>query len=142
MGISNNGEAPPYNTDFTPPAPTHGHVYPSLAQGNQPQYPGYTSPVPPGQAHNVAGQGHHVPSQSQAYPVPVSTNIVYGSPSVFGRDPVTIVCTNCGANITTSTTSETGTVAWISAGVLCAVGFWCCFWIPLTMDKLKDVTHR
>merc|ERR1711874_152051 len=110
---------PPYNSNFNTPA-DYGHgqgqVYPSLGQGGA---------VPP-----------------PSYGVPVATTVMYNSPTAFGPEPVTTVCNNCHANITTSTHPETGLVAWISAGVLCAVGFWCCFWIPLAMNSLKDVTHK
>merc|ERR1719309_1366714 len=60
---------------------------------------------------------------------------------IFGPQPMTCVCQNCQANITTATTDEVGVVAWIAAGVLCAFVCWCCAPIPLCMDSLKDVTH-
>ena len=39
--------------------------------------------------------------------------------------------------ITTSVEVETGTVAWLAAGIICFVGCWCCAPIPLCMDSLK-----
>ena len=32
---------------------------------------------------------------------------------------------------------ETGIIAWIAAGAMCAVGLWCCCCIPLCMDSLE-----
>merc|ERR1712080_57126 len=61
---------------------------------------------------------------------------------MFGPDPMATVCRNCQAHITTATTVETGVMAWVAAGLMCAVGLWCCAPIPLVMDSLKDVTHR
>merc|ERR1711970_1306141 len=130
---------PPYNTDFSNPPPQYSQMYPSLAQSNQAPLPGYASPVaPPGTGYGYSAP----PAPGQGYGAPMTTSVLYNSSSSFGKDPVTTVCKNCGANITTSTTTETGLVAWISAGVLCGVGLWCCFWIPLTMNSLKDVTHK
>merc|ERR1712211_12726 len=62
---------------------------------------------------------------------------------MFDRDPVTTTCRNCGNNITTSVHTETGVIAWITAGVCCALGCWlgCCC-IPLCMDSMKDATHQ
>merc|ERR1712080_391756 len=59
----------------------------------------------------------------------------------MGPDPMTLVCSNCQANITTDTREEIGIVAWIAAGVMCVTGLWCCAPIPLFVDSLKDVTH-
>eukprot|EP00090_Calanus_glacialis_P024266 TRINITY_DN37690_c0_g1_i1.p1 TRINITY_DN37690_c0_g1~~TRINITY_DN37690_c0_g1_i1.p1 ORF type:complete len:131 (+),score=37.67 TRINITY_DN37690_c0_g1_i1:32-394(+) len=93
-----------------------------------------------GQGFTAPGQGFAAPGQG--FTAPGENRVMYVAPPTFGEQAVTTVCRNCQANITTSTSSETGTIAWISAGVLCVIGFWCCFWIPLTMDSLKDVTHK
>ena len=78
-----------------------------------------------------------------------------GLMGMFGKDPVSTTCPNCGANvskshaqqhqnrlpyfiqITTSVEVETGTIAWIAAGIICVFGCWCCCCIPLCMDSLK-----
>ena len=40
--------------------------------------------------------------------------------------------------ITTSVHTETGVIAWISAGLLCVFGCWLgCWLIPLCMDSLE-----
>ena len=75
--------------------------------------------------------------------------------TMFYRDPVTTVCPNCRASvscyisshstkttdhywqITTSVAIETGTVAWISAGILCAIGLCLCAPIPLCLGSMK-----
>ena len=74
--------------------------------------------------------------------------------TMFYRDPVTTVCPNCRASvrwnirttdhtdtwphqITTSVAVETGTVAWISAGILCAIGLCLCAPIPLCLGSMK-----
>ena len=58
-------------------------------------------------------------------------------PPQVGRDPVTMTCPHCQANITTAITTEAGTVAWVSAGFLCAIS--CCLfaWLPLVLGSLK-----
>ena len=76
---------PPYNTDFSNPPPQYG-----LAQSNQPPLPGYASPVAPGAGYPYSGQ---------VYAPPVTTSVLYNSPYSFGKDPVTTVCKNCGANV-------------------------------------------
>ena len=87
---------------------------------------------------------------------------------MFGPDPLTTVCTNCQAQITTglrinqpkllqaptlpATTDEVGVMAWVAAGLMCALGqlkyivyfkmtivsgLWCCAPIPLCIDSLR-----
>merc|ERR1712083_93550 len=66
----------------------------------------------------------------------------YVAPRMFGPSPINMQCPNCHAQVTTATVEDIGVIAWISAGVMCALGFWCCMCIPLCMDSLKDVTHK
>merc|ERR1712243_375612 len=87
------------------------------------------SQPPPYPGHEKSPQGF--PGQHQ-----------YVAPRMFGKDPMNMECPNCRAQVTTATYEEVGVFAWIAAGVMCAVGLWCCMCIPLCMDNLKDVTHK
>merc|ERR1719397_124752 len=128
-------QPPPYEKSGQP-----GQGYPPLEGYSQPGQ-GYSQPGQgynqPGQGYSQRGQGYSQPGQ--AFPPPYSGPVV--GAIVFGKEPVNTVCRNCGANITTTTVSETGTMAYVMAGLMCAVGFWCCFCLPLAMDSLKDVRH-
>eukprot|EP01029_Cantina_marsupialis_P000080 TRINITY_DN1008_c0_g3_i1.p1 TRINITY_DN1008_c0_g3~~TRINITY_DN1008_c0_g3_i1.p1 ORF type:complete len:163 (+),score=59.41 TRINITY_DN1008_c0_g3_i1:86-574(+) len=59
-----------------------------------------------------------------------------------GRFPERIQCKHCHAEVTTSTTLETGTGTWVFAGVLCFIGCWPCCLLPFVMDSMKDVKHH
>eukprot|EP00092_Neocalanus_flemingeri_P092864 GFUD01117946.1.p1 GENE.GFUD01117946.1~~GFUD01117946.1.p1 ORF type:complete len:148 (+),score=38.60 GFUD01117946.1:210-653(+) len=120
---SNTSQPPPVKGWSTQPPPVEGWSSPVSAQG-------WSSP-PPAYSETVGQSGP-----------PVITRVVHVTGSGYGEQPVTTVCTNCQAHMTTSTTSETGVMAWIMAAVLCAVGLWCCAPIPLCTDSLQDVTHR
>jgi len=74
------------------------------------------------------------PGQPQA---PVMVQHQYVAPRMFGPNPIDMECPNCRAQVTTATYEEVGVFAWIAAGVMCAVGLWCCMCIPLCMDSLK-----
>lgn len=87
---------------------------------------GFQPPYPPNQ-----GMGHMQAPQTFGQHL-----------TMFYRDPVTTVCPNCRASITTSVAIETGTVAWISAGILCAIGLCLCAPIPLCLGSMKDAIHR
>ncbi|XP_062610125.1 lipopolysaccharide-induced tumor necrosis factor-alpha factor homolog [Saccostrea cucullata] len=62
---------------------------------------------------------------------------------MFRELPVRMRCQYCSAEITTSTTYETGTLTWVIAGILLLFGLWlgCCL-IPFCVDGCKDVVHR
>jgi lipopolysaccharide-induced tumor necrosis factor-alpha factor len=79
------------------------------------------------------------PGQPQA---PVLVQHQYVAPRMFGPSPINMECPNCRAQVTTATVEDVGIIAWVAAGVMCAIGLWCCMCIPLCMDSLKDVTHR
>ena len=59
-----------------------------------------------------------------------------------GRVPLTVTCPNCQAQVTTTITSDTSALQYISAGAICFFGFWlgCCL-IPFCIDSWRDVTH-
>ena len=44
-------------------------------------------------------------------------------PIYFGVHPVTLRCPHCQTNVKTMTEQEPGALAWITAGVLCCVGY-------------------
>merc|ERR1711936_927348 len=111
--------------------------------------PGYISQQHPGQYGPPIQQyggpldQYRAPAQQYGYgAVPPSQVVIVPSPLQVGRDPVSLTCPHCQANITTDIRVEAGTVAWVSAGFLCAMS--CCLlaWLPLCMPSLKDVTHR
>eukprot|EP00092_Neocalanus_flemingeri_P031079 GFUD01033759.1.p1 GENE.GFUD01033759.1~~GFUD01033759.1.p1 ORF type:complete len:165 (-),score=44.42 GFUD01033759.1:138-602(-) len=128
----------------------YGQGFNTAGQGYNAPGQGYNAPGQgqnhPGQGFTAPGQGFTAPpaygSPGQGFGAPPVNQVMYVASPSFGAEHVTTICRNCQANITTSTSSETGTVAWISAGVLCLMGCVCCFWIPLTMGSLKDVTHK
>merc|ERR1719315_417778 len=120
-----------------PPPYNQGNDQSAYGQGFAPPLTGYNNPAT---GNNAPPTGYGAPGQGFA--PPVTTNVMHVPAPQFGSDPVTTVCRNCHANITTSTSSETGVIAWVSAGVLCLIGCWCCFWIPLGMNSLKDVLHK
>merc|ERR1719331_1215711 len=62
-------------------------------------------------------------------------------PVIRGRSPVQTVCINCNENVITETESSTGLFQYVAAIALCFCGCWCCFFIPLMKDDLKDCKH-
>merc|ERR1711892_1153746 len=52
-----------------------------------------------------------------------------------------MTCSHCQQSITTRTTSEASSLAWIITGVLCLVGCVPCCIIPLFVDSIQQVTH-
>ncbi|XP_021350481.1 lipopolysaccharide-induced tumor necrosis factor-alpha factor homolog isoform X2 [Mizuhopecten yessoensis] len=62
---------------------------------------------------------------------------------VYRENPVSMICPFCQAQIVTSTTYVTGTLAWLICGILLLLGFWlgCCL-IPFCIDGCKDVVHN
>jgi len=109
-----------------PPPQGGPGMYPQVPPAEYPPPPSYTpGPGPPPVAAGV----------------PVVQTVVVG-PSNFGRQPVRTMCPNCRNEVTTTTTEETGVMAYIVAGLLCFVGCFCgCCLIPLCMDSLKDIVH-
>ena len=96
----------------------------------------WTSPAP------VQGWSGPPPAYTESVVQPVVTQVVHVPGPGWGDQPVTTVCTNCHVQMTTITTTETGVMAWVLAGLMCAVGMWLCAPIPLCVDSLQDTTHR
>ena len=94
---------------------------------------------PPGYYPQQPGPPGNYPQDQEPRRAPVmNVSVVNRGPmGMFGKDPPTTVCPNFQANITTSVETETGIVAWIAAGLLCAFGCWCCAPIPLCMDNMQ-----
>ena len=44
---------------------------------------------------------------------------------------LSVIINLCCSQIVTMTSSETSVTAWVLAGLLCAVGLWCCAPLPL-----------
>merc|ERR1711990_402000 len=108
-----------------------------------PPYPGHEkSPQGyPGQQY-MPPQQQYMPPQPGQPQAPVLVQHQYVAPRMFGPSPINMQCPNCMAQVTSATVEDVGVFAWIAAGVMCAVGLWCCMCIPLCMDSLKDVTHK
>lgn len=55
-----------------------------------------------------------------------ATVVITGQPTVlvqqYRESPVRTTCTQCRADILTSTHYETGTMTWVVAGILCFIG--------------------
>jgi len=118
-----------------------GSVLPGYISQQQPVQYGYGPPIQ--QQYGGPLDQYGAPAQQYGYgAVPPSQVVIVPSPLQVGRDPVSLTCPHCQANITTDIRVEAGTVAWVSAGFLCAMS--CCLlaWLPLCMPSLKDVTHR
>eukprot|EP00090_Calanus_glacialis_P020455 TRINITY_DN31499_c0_g1_i1.p1 TRINITY_DN31499_c0_g1~~TRINITY_DN31499_c0_g1_i1.p1 ORF type:complete len:131 (+),score=34.62 TRINITY_DN31499_c0_g1_i1:80-472(+) len=113
-----------------------GEKYPESQPGQPIPAQVWSSPAP------VQGWSSPPPAYSETVGQPVVTQVVHVTGPSWGDQPVNTVCTNCQAHMTTSTTTETGVMAWVVAGLLCALGLWCCAPIPLCTDSLQDVTHR
>merc|ERR1712062_566080 len=108
------------------------------------QYDGHPSspPLPPQQ---YGGQYGPPPTPQYGFTAPApgpQVVFVANPPLEYGKVPVTTTCPHCRAMVTTSVSVGTGTMAWVTAGILCALS--CCLvaWIPLCMNSLKDATHR
>jgi len=112
---------PPSNTMY-PPLPHQGGN-----KGVPPPAAGY-APPPPAAA-------------PQPQPT-VVTQVAYLPQPNFGFRPIDMVCPHCQHNITTATDSEPSAMAWVIAGVLCALQFYCCMCIPCCIDSLQTVTHK
>ncbi|KAL0484741.1 lipopolysaccharide-induced factor LITAF-like [Acrasis kona] len=78
---------------------------------------------------------------TQVEPGPTQTTVtVVGGPQ-FGTLPVQFTCGGCGHQGQTYTSHKIGMASILCALLLLLTGFWCCFWIPLVIDGLKDVEH-
>ena len=105
------------------------------------QVPG--ADYPPSYAATMSGQvdappGPYPPQAMQQQPQ-VITQVQYVSAPSFGRNPATLVCPQCQKNITTRTSSEPSTTAWIIGLVLCVIGCVPCCIIPCCMDSMQTV---
>ncbi|XP_069125512.1 LITAF domain-containing protein-like [Argopecten irradians] len=72
----------------------------------------------------------------------VVTSPQYVQPMIFRESPVSMSCSFCQAQIVTTTTYTTGTLAWLICGILILLGLWlgCCL-IPFCLNGCKDVVH-
>ncbi|XP_060063452.1 LITAF domain-containing protein-like [Ylistrum balloti] len=98
-----------------------------------PPPPGYTQPQQP--------MGY--PTQQSAQHTVIVTNPGYAQPiNIFRESPVSMACPFCNAQIVTSTSYVTGTLAWLLCGILILLGLWigCCL-IPFCLNGCKDVIH-
>merc|ERR1712106_731609 len=106
------------------------------------QVPG--ADYPPSYAATMSGQvdappGSYPPQAMQQQPQ-VITQVQYVSAPSYGRNPATLVCPQCQKNITTRTSSELSTTAWIIGLVLCVIGCVPCCIIPCCMDSMQTVS--
>merc|ERR1711971_582297 len=97
-----------------------------------PPYPGHNEKSPHGypgqfpQQQFVPPRQQYMPGQPQHPGAPVVVQHQYVAPRMFGASPINMQCPNCHAQVTTATIEDIGVIAWIAAGVMCAVGLWCC----------------
>ncbi|XP_033750577.1 LITAF domain-containing protein-like isoform X2 [Pecten maximus] len=82
------------------------------------------------------------PGYQPAHQTVVVTTPGYAQPLIFREGPVNMSCPFCQAQIVTTTTYVTGTLAWLICGILILLGFWlgCCL-IPFCLNGCKDVVH-
>jgi len=112
----------------------------------QPGIQAYSMPAMPAQPGVVQRDVYTGTVQGFVQPPsgPATTVIHQQVPFVpaYGPQPLTTTCPNCKEQIQTQIEQKTSGFAYILAGVICIVGFWCgCCLIPLAMDSLKDVKH-
>ena len=58
----------------------------------------------------------------------------------FGYRPQQMMCPYCQVSVMTETTSEPGTVSWLSCLICAALGFWCCCCIPFCIEQFQEVS--
>jgi len=153
MDKSQEASAPPNTVVQEAPPP-----YP----GNQPgqEFPGaggFQAPQPAGPIL-VANAPFNSTAPSYAHPPPGTAippvyqqpipaqQVMVQAPIAYGKDPVSMKCFHCGAQIQTSTESSPGAMAWMACGALafagCFVGVtWLCCCIPFCIPGLQDVKH-
>lgn len=132
------GQAPPPAQPFYPQQQGQMPPPPSY-DGHQQQYGQPPSQYP--QQPGFVG-GPAVTSQPMGQPTQTVIHVSGRAQQRYGDQPVSMICPNCGQNITTSTYKVTSVVQWAAAGGLLVVGCWlgCCL-IPLCIDSLQDVKH-
>merc|ERR1711981_453621 len=101
----------------------------------QPQYPPQQPQYPPQYPPQQPGHPMQYPPPPQ-----VVTQVQYVTAPSYGHSPVTITCPSCNKHITTRTSSEPNSTAWILGLVLCVLGCVPCCLIPCCMDSMKQVT--
>ncbi len=114
-----------------------------IFQINNPPYflscPGYPAPPPP--HPEVAAANAAAAGPPLAGPGP-RVVVQYVAAPNFGHRPVQMICPHCQCEVTTSTDSEPGPMAWVLSAILCIVGFGLCACIPCCIDSLNVVTHK
>lgn len=64
-------------------------------------------------------------------------------PLEFQKSSFTATCLVCGVTVNTSIKLKVGSLNWVAAGFVCAMGcFLGCCLVPFCVDSLKDVEHR
>eukprot|EP00088_Acartia_fossae_P022444 TRINITY_DN23645_c0_g1_i1.p1 TRINITY_DN23645_c0_g1~~TRINITY_DN23645_c0_g1_i1.p1 ORF type:complete len:165 (-),score=15.15 TRINITY_DN23645_c0_g1_i1:280-774(-) len=143
--------------DLTDVLLDNGPTAPPASTGPVDSLPGYSTTSDPNDVTNVpfdneppaapASKGSVDPppaystNEGHALNVHQQPKIVL-QPIMFGTDPINMACNNCGNQITTSVATDPGTMAYVLAGVICLLGFWCgCCLIPLGVDSLQDAVH-
>ena len=122
---------PPQGTNYPPQGanyPPQGANYPPQGTNYPPHVPVY--PMQPGAQQTIVNQQHQ-------------TVIVQGTP-VLRRDPCSMICPKCHANIQTRVDYQIGISTWV-AGVFIFVFslgiLFICAFIACCMDSFKDAVH-
>ena len=153
------GQAPPYpgnepenkylGSIQQPPPAQYGQP-PTQAAGyyHQPPPVQYTQ-VPPTQygppPTQAAGYHQQQPpvQYTQGTPAVQPVVIVQAGRMGYGKDPMTMTCMHCQAQIQTSIRKEQGQLAWIYGGAIFIFGLFCCLCclgvFPFFIDDLKRV---
>ena len=134
---------PPVNPVDPPPA--YGGPPPpgQAGYGPPPGQAGYGGPPPP-----VGHHGHGPPVyQPQVYQPGVPAGYAAAQTVNYKATPVQVRCPNCHQDIITELSYDSGLLVWVVVGIMFLLGLfmlwplWCCCWIPLVMNDLKDVQH-
>jgi len=95
----------------------------------------YNVSTPPVVAQPFLENQHVYLQYAPPVPIPVP-------PTKFGFISQRHICQFCGAQMVTTTETQSGLLTWLLAGGLCIFGlfFGCCL-VPFFIDSTKDVQH-
>ena len=164
---------PPYYEDQVPPytgnesannfpgsiqqsSPSHYGSTPTQTAGYHQQPPPVPhAQIPPDQYDppHTQATGQSLQDDQQTPPVQYAQVLPAVQPVViaqagrlrYGKNPLTMTCMHCRAQIQTSIKKEQGALVWICGGVIFLIGLACCLCclgaIPFFIDHLKRVEH-
>ncbi|KAI9094652.1 LITAF-like zinc ribbon domain-containing protein [Phlyctochytrium arcticum] len=143
-----NHPPPPPNGYTSPAAPPFPNaVY--IPQQQQMGPPMHYQQLPPGAMPQMtigtSAVTYLAPNGGMMVPngAPGTIYVVQQRPlQALGHGPSNVICSHCQQFVQTRTSSEPGSLTWLTVGGLCLIGCWlgCCL-IPLSMKELKDTKH-